>query len=287
MSTAARIEREYREYLLSLKARGMTAAAVKNDPLVYNDAAERTLEYLSRVALRSERNRNCIAATGFDFDMFADDITMHVLRRLDAVFACGAEYVMAFLVSMVNNEVVSICRKWQRMYPTIRNTQKSGPEETERRRVVYQLDDDAWKQIADECDIEGELIRREDEEENYIRVCKALSAGNACSRFEMLSLLATKVLTGDHGRCTKTRALAEAIDRLGLQAVSEMFFEKAACRFGVSREVYFRSFSNDATPSYTSVENLCDKISKASNHCAVKLCRKMGAIRAPARRACR
>ena len=29
-----------------------------------------------------------------------------------------------------------------------------------------------------------------------------------------------------------------------------------------------------------SIEELCDKISKASNNCAVKLCRKMGATRA-------
>lgn len=288
MSTAMQIEKEYRDYLSALKERCMTAAAVEKDAFAYNDAAEKTLVYLRQVALRSGRNHNLIRATGFDPDMFADDITMHILRKLDAILACSPEHRMAFLVSVVNNEVVSICRKWQRMYPTVKHAPEDAQpgewQETEGNRMICHLDDAAWGVIADDGDIEEDLIRRETEAENRIRIRKTLAYSNACSRFEMLCLLATKVVAGADGRCMKTRALAEAIDRLGLPAVSERCFEKAALVLGVSCEVYFSTFSNDALPAYSSLEQLCDKISKASHHCAVKLCRKMGAVRAAGRR---
>lgn len=287
MSTAAQIEKEYRDYLRALKERCMTAAAVEKDAFIYNDAAEKTLAYLSRVALRSVRNRNLIGTTGFDFDMFADDITMHILRKLDAILTCVPEHMMAFLVSIVNNEVVSICRKWQRMNPKMKDTSEGAraeeDNELENGRLVRQLDEVAWGRIAADIDVEESLIRRETEAEDHNRICKTLAYSGDCSRFEMLCLLATKVVVGDDGRCMKTRALAEAIDRLGLRTVSERCFEKAAFALGVSCDAHFGSFSSDALPAYSSVEQLCDKISKASHHCAVKLCRKMGASRAPQR----
>lgn len=283
-----KIEKEYKDFLITLKARNMTAESIQNDFFTYNEAAEKTLEYLSKVALRSVRNRNLINATGYEFDMFADDITMHMLRKLDDILACDNEFIIPYIVKMVKNKVVSICRKWESTYPTVKKPTKTTEDindtavenrEPEFNSVVNFLDDVAWGMIADDTDIEEDIIRKENMIENHETVIKALANTNACSRFEMVSLLATKVITNSNGRCIKTRALAEAIDKIGLDAVSKVYFKKAASVFDISSDTYFSSFTNDYVPAYSSVEELCSKISKASNNCAVKLCKKMGATR--------
>ena len=293
MNATIKIEKEYKEFLNTLKARNYTADTIKNDYFTYNDAAEKTFEYLSKVALRSVRNRNLINATGYDFDMFADDITMHILRKLDAILACNSEYVIPFIITLVNNEVVSICRKWERTYPSLKKTAKISNEgdypvdtkEPDYNSVFNFLDDVAWGLIADVVDIEADIIRQENMVENHASVLKALANSNFCSRFELVSLLATKVITNSDNRCMKTRALAKAIDKIGLDAVSEACFETAASVFEISYDTYFGQFTNDHVPMYSSIEELCDKISKASNNCAVKLCKKMGATRATKKRA--
>lgn len=292
MNTTIKIEKEYKEFLNTLKSHNLTAEAVQNDYFTYNDVAEKTFEYLSKVALRSVRNRNLINATGYDFDMFADDITMHILRKLDSVLACNSDYVIPFIITLVNNEVVSICRKWERTYPSLKRATKvsdvdSYPvdvKEPDYNSVFNFLDDVAWSLIADDTDIEADIIRQENVAENHATVLKALANSNFCSRFELVSLLATKVITNSDNRCMKTRALAEAIDKIGLDAVSEACFETAASVFEISYDTYFSQFTNDHVPMYSSIEELCDKISKASNNCAVKLCKKMGATRATKKR---
>ena len=292
MNATIKIEKEYKEFLNTLKARNFTADTIKDDYFTYNDAAEKTFEYLSKVALRSVRNRNLINATGYDFDMFADDITMHILRKLDAILACNNEYVIPFIITLVNNEVVSICRKWERTYPSLKKSVKPSNErgfpvdtkEPDYNSVFNFLDDVAWSLIADDTDIEADIIRQENRGENRATVLKALANSSACSRFELVSLLATKVITNSNNRCMKTRALAEAIDKIGLNAVSEACFETAASVFEISHDTYFIQFTKDYVPAYSSIEELCDKISKASNNCAVKLCKKMGATRASKKR---
>lgn len=292
MNATIKIEKEYKEFLNTLKSRNLTAEAIQNDYFTYNDAAEKTFEYLSKVALRSVRNRNLINATGYDFDMFADDITMHILRKLDAVLACNSDYVIPFIITLVNNEVVSICRKWERTYPSLKKATKvsnvdSYPvdaKEPDYNSVFNFLDDVAWGLIADDIDIEEDIIRQENMVENHATVLKALANSSACSRFELVCLLATKVITNSNNRCMKTRALAEAIDKIGLNAVSEACFETAASVFEISYDTYFSQFTNDYVPLYSTIEELCDKISKASNNCAVKLCKKMGATRATKKR---
>ena len=292
MNATTKIEKEYKEFLNELKNRNMTAEAIQRDYFAYNDAAEKTFEYLSKVALRSVRNRNLINATGYDFDMFADDITMHILRKLDAILACNNEYVIPFIITLVNNEVVSICRKWERTYPSLKKTAKVSNEgdypvdtkEPDYNSVFNFLDDVAWSLIADDIDIEEDIIHQENMVENHATVLKALANSSACSRFELVCLLATKVITNSNNRCMKTRALAEAIDKIGLNTVSEDCFETAAAVFEISHDTYFSQFTNDYVPAYSSIEELCDKISKASNNCAVKLCKKMGATRATKKR---
>ena len=292
MNATIKIEKEYKEFLNTLKARNFTSDTIKDDYFTYNDAAEKTFEYLSKVALRSGRNRNLINATGYDFDMFADDITMHILRKLDAILACNNEYVIPFIITLVNNEVVSICRKWERTYPSLKKSVKPSNErgfqvdtkEPDYNSVFNFLDDVAWSLIADDTDIEADIIRQENMVENRATVLKALANSSACSRFELVSLLATKVITNSDNRCMKTRALAKAIDKIGLNAVSEACFETAASVFEISHDTYFIQFTNDYVPAYSSIEELCDKISKASNNCAVKLCKKMGATRATKKR---
>lgn len=292
MNATTKIEKEYKEFLNELKNRNMTAEAIQRDYFAYNDAAEKTFEYLSKVALRSVRNRNLINATGYDFDMFADDITMHILRKLDAILACNNEYVIPFIITLVNNEVVSICRKWERTYPSLKKTAKVSNEgdypvdtkEPDYNSVFNFLDDVAWSLIADDIDIEEDIIHQENMVENHATVLKALANSSACSRFELVCLLATKVITNSNNRCMKTRALAEAIDKIGLNTVSEACFETAAAVFEISHDTYFSQFTNDYVPAYSSIEELCDKISKASNNCAVKLCKKMGATRATKKR---
>ena len=292
MNATTKIEKEYKEFLNELKNRNMTAEAIQRDYFAYNAAAEKTFEYLSKVALRSVRNHNLINATGYDFDMFADDITMHILRKLDAILACNNEYVIPFIITLVNNEVVSICRKWERTYPSLKKTAKVSNEgdypvdtkEPDYNSVFNFLDDVAWSLIADDIDIEEDIIHQENTVENHATVLKALANSSACSRFELVCLLATKVITNSNNRCIKTRALAEAIDKIGLNTVSEACFETAAAIFEISHDTYFSQFTNDYVPAYSSIEELCDKISKASNNCAVKLCKKMGATRATKKR---
>ncbi len=292
MNATIKIEKEYKDFINTLKTRNLTAESIKNDYLVYNHAAEKTLGYLSKVALRSVRNRNLINATGYEFDMFADDITMHILRKLDAILACNNDYAIPFIITLVSNEVVSICRKWERTYPSLKKTAKVtnaddhllDNTEPQYNSVFNFLADVAWGLIADDIDIEEDLIRQENMAENHATVLKALNNSSACSRFELVCLLATKVITNSNNRCMKTRALAEAIDAIGLNTVSEACFETAASVFEVSYDTYFNSFTNDYVPAYSSIEELCDKISKASNNCAVKLCKKMGATRVTKKR---
>jgi len=292
MNATIKIEKEYKEFLNTLKTRNLTAETIKNDYFAYNDAAEKTFEYLSKVALRSVRNRNLINATGYDFDMFADDITMHILRKLDAILACNNDYVIPFIITLVNNEVVSICRKWERAYPSLKKSVKSSNDidcpvdtkEPDYNSVFNFLDDVAWGLIADDVDSEADIICQENMVENHATVLKALANSSACSRFELVCLLVTKVITNSNNRCMKTRALAEAIDKIGLNTVSEACFETAAAVFEISHDTYFSQFTNDYVPTYSSIEELCDKISKASNNCAVKLCKKMGATRATKKR---
>ena len=69
-----KIEKEYKDFLITLKARNMTAESIQNDFFTYNEVAEKTLEYLSKVALRSVRNRNLINATGYDSPVFTIDV---------------------------------------------------------------------------------------------------------------------------------------------------------------------------------------------------------------------
>lgn len=293
MNATIKIEKEYKEFLNTLKARNFTADTIKDDYFTYNDTAEKTFEYLSKVALRSGRNRNLINATGYDFDMFTDDITMHILRKLDAILACKNDFVIPFIITLVNNEVVSICRKWERTYPSLKKIVKPSNDsdfpmdtkEPDYNSVFNFLDDVAWGLIADDTDIEEDIIRQENMVENRATVLKALANSTACSRFELVSLLATKVITNSNNRCMKTRALAEAIHQIGLDAVSEACFETAASVFEISHDTYFGQFTNDYVPMYSTIEELCDNISKASNNCAVKLCKKMGATRATKKRA--
>ena len=157
-----KIEKEYKDFLINLKARNMTAESIQNDFFIYNETAEKTLEYLSKVALRSVRNRNLINATGYEFDMFADDITMHMLRKLDDIFACDNDFIIKYIIKMVNNQVISICRKWESTYPTLKKTSKTTAEindtadenrDPEFNSMINFLDDVAWGLIADDTDI--------------------------------------------------------------------------------------------------------------------------------------
>jgi hypothetical protein len=283
---ATKIERNYKNFLHTLHSRSLTAEEIRNDYSLYNELAEKTYEFLTKVALLSARNRNLMKATGYEFDMFADDIIMHILNKLDFILACEDDYRMPFLVTVINHEVVNICRKWERTYPSLRKMPANPtPDEVDDTAapkytaLVSFLDDMAWNLIADDNDIEENMINMEKAAENHADVLRALQYSKDCSRFELVSLLATKVIPTKRNRCMKTGELAEVIDKLGLMFVSEVCFKASAVMFDIAAEDYFADFTNDTVPSYSSHEELCDKISKASNNCAVKLCRKMGATR--------
>lgn len=295
MNATIKIEKEYKEFLNTLKARNYTADTIKNDYFTYNDAAEKTFEYLSKVALLSVRNRSLINATGYDFDMYASDITMHLLnKKLDGILSCDNDGVIPYIIQAVNWQVIDMFRKWKREYPDVKKKSVKGSNSNnnelekvdipEFNSVINFLDDVAWSLIADDIDIEEDIIRQENMAETHATVLKALANSSACSRFELVCLLATKVITNSNNRCMKTRALAEAIDKIGLNTVSEACFETAAAVFEISHDTYFSHFTSDYVPAYSSIEELCDKISKASNNCAVKLCKKMGATRATKKR---
>lgn len=278
MQYTAEVEKDYKEFLDEMKLNGMTAEALKSVPEKYNEAAEKTLDFLSQLVLRSSRNRSLINATGYPRDMFADDITLHILRKLDAILACSNEAVIPYTVKLVNREVVSICRKWKRTYPDVKENAAQA-DEAEPHPMVSFLDDVAWGMIADDTNVEDEVIAEENAAESHDAKLRAIESFHTCSRFELLSLLVTKVIPDKGGKCMKNRDLAEQLDALGLDAVSKKYFKRAAKIFGVSYKAYFSSFTNNRMPKYTTISNLCDKISKASYACGVKLCKKNGGVR--------
>ena len=290
MKNAFTIENDYKEYLMTLKSLNTTMRSIKDDRIKYNELAEKTLEFISKVVLlRCSRNRNLINSTGYEFDMFADDISMHIINKLDIILSCDKENMIRFIVTLSNNKVLDIFRKWNRTYPSLTppktpytsadSNNGGNNTETENKSVFNFLDDVSWGFIAADTNIETEILNKEQEIEQHTTVLKALKNTNSCTRFEVLSLLATKVITISDNRCTKTRKLAEAIDTHGLYSVSVEYFEMASTIFNISYEDYFDCFSNDFTPKYNSIDDLCNKISHASNSCSIKLCKKVGATR--------
>lgn len=262
MNAVAAIEKNYKEFLKTLKAGNMTAKALKSDPAAYNAFAEKTFLFLSREALLSRSNRNRINSTGYDFHIFADDCLMHVLDKLDAVLACSDEQMIPFIVMMSNNKVLDLVRKWNR-----------------ENSIFTSLDDTAWSLIADDTCLEADYLNEEAQREMHGWALKALAYSRECSRFELLSLLTTKIITDGSGKCMKTSVLADALETIGLRKASEICFQAAADTFHISYSDYFSSFTYDELPAYTDIADLCSKISKASNNCARKLCRKLGVIR--------
>lgn len=127
MNATTKIEKEYKEFLNELKNRNMTAEAIQSDYFAYNDAAEKTFEYLSKVALLSVRNRSLINATGYDFDMYASDITMHLLnKKLDGILSCDNDGVIPYIIQAVNWQVIDMFRKWKREYPDVKKKSVKG-----------------------------------------------------------------------------------------------------------------------------------------------------------------
>lgn len=286
MKNAIIIENTFKEYLNTLKLNSITTQHIKNDSAKYNELAEKTMEFIN-IVLLSTRNRNLINGTGYEFDMFADSVTLHIMNKLDTVLSCNQEHMIKLIVKMSNNKVLDLYRKWKRTYPTLNPKSKNNTlidstntdTPSDNPAVFNFLDDVSWELIAADIDIEGEIMRKENEIEQHAIVLKALKNASTCSRFEVLSLLATKVITNSENKCIKTRVLAEAIDTFGLANVSMACFKTAADLFNISYNVFFTNFTNNTVPAYTSIEDLCDKISHASNNCAVKLCKKIGATR--------
>lgn len=288
MKTTITIEKNFKEYLNTLKNLNATATSIKESYDKYNHLAEITMEFVSKVVLLSSKNRNLINSTGYDFSMFADDITMHIMDKLDAVLSCSPDQMIPFIVTMTNRKVIDICRKWMRTYPThtqINSTSamdvnnNNNNKDYNMRPIVTFLDDIVWGLIADETDMEAEILRQEETKERHSTVLNVLKNANSCSRFEIVSLLYTKVFTNNDNKCMKTRTLAETLDKFGLNSVSETCLKTAKTVFNIALDDYFDSFTNDEMPAYNSIEELCDKISHASNNCSVKLCKKIGAKR--------
>lgn len=286
-----KIEAEYKELLCSLKSMGATAKAIREDDDTFNKFVGKTMEYLNKVVLRSKRNWALINATGYEFDMFVDDIAMHIFLKLDAILDRDDEYLIPCIVRTVNNEVVNMVREWYKIYPKPQKSDEKKGEQVKKRGndvVINFLDEVGWSMLADETNIEEELMAKETHEE----LCSAMMEYfGTCSCFGLVCLLATKVLTkgnrsnkknrnrkGDWSYM-KNRELAKAIDTRGLAPVAKRCFTRAAAELEIPKEV-FSTFIHDDVPEYDTLEELGDKISKASNYCAVKLCKKMGLIRA-------
>lgn len=281
---AATIEKNFKEYLLQLASLTISANEIKNDHAMYNDCAVKSYEYFSKVVLLSKQNRSLINNTGYEFDMFTNDILLHFLNNLDYVLSCSSEQIIPFIVTMANHKVIDIVRKWNKIYFTPNNAKrkyrnsnatKNNCIQPALNNTVIFLDDASWNLLSSDTDIEGEYLRKEENAELHKLCLIALNNISVCSKFEAVSLLATKVLT-TNGKCIKTKFLAEAINHAGLDAISKACFETAANVFNISYDKYFTLFTNNSTPQYNDIEDLCVKISHASNNCAVKLAKKMG-----------
>lgn len=266
---AKAIENSYRNYLLTMD--GVDDAFV-----------EKTMEYVSCVALRSRRNRGLVemmSRTGYMSDMCTDDITMHIMKKSNELLKCPADKRIPMLVTMVNFKLIDIVRKWSRENPTVKSGGRAENDETHIDSALFSLMDDvSWGMLASDTDIEAEYIEREDERERAELLVSALESIRLCTRFEALSLLATKVVS-INGERIKTGVLAKEIESTGMRKVSERVFKAAAEVFSVPCETYFAGFADEREPEYASTKELCSKISHASNACAVKLSRKMGVER--------
>ncbi|WP_296118277.1 hypothetical protein [uncultured Eubacterium sp.] len=259
-NTIHKTEKEYKAFFTELGSHSVTADDIKASAELTARFAEESHRFIDKVLLCSRTNSSALRllqTVGYERDMACDDLAMHlVMKKLDCLPLHDPDHIIPLIVQICHFKLVDIVRKEVKMQPD-------------------PLDDLTYASLASDEDIENDFARKDGVKEHCSDILKLLSFTEECSRFELLSFLATKVITDSSAKCTKPSALAEMINRKGLTAVSEDFFHDAADELDIPYNSFFKNFKSDKLPVYDkNVQTLSKLISHATNNCVKKMRRK-------------
>ena len=259
-NTIHKTEKEYKAFFTELGSHSVTADDIKASAELTVTFSEKSYRFIDNVVLHSRANSSAIRllqTVGYERDMVCSDLTMHLLmKKLDSLPLHDPDHIIPLIVQICHFKLVDIVRKEVKMQPD-------------------PLDDLTYASLASDEDIENDFARKDDVKEHHSDVLKLLSFTKDCSRFELVSFLATKAMTDSSAEFTKPSVLAEMIKRDGLISVSERYFRDAADEFDIPFDSYFKSFKSDLLPTYNNdLKTLSKLISHATNNCVKKLRRK-------------
>ena len=263
-NTIHEIEKEYKAFLTKLSIHSVTVTDIKGSAKLTARFAEESFRFIEKVVLCSRTNSSAmrlLQTVGYEKDMVCSDLTIHLLmKKLDCLPLDAPDHMIPLVVNICHHKLIDIVRKEVKIQPE-------------------SLNDLTYDPLASDEDIELALIRKDSVTEFRLDALKILSFTKDCSRFELLSFLATKAMTDSSTKCTKPGALAEMISKEGLMAVSERYFQNAADEFNIPFNSYFEQFKSDVLPDYNKdIPTLSKLISHAPNNCVKKLSRKAAHI---------
>lgn len=236
------IEKNFKDTLNVIAAMNLSAEEIKSDIGLYNELAIEAMEYFSKVALLSNRNRSAIKSTRIEFDEFLDDVVMHFLGHLDAVIACDESGRIPFIINMTNNKVIDKVRAWNRIYETTKKDPKDNSDNTEaeeKEATVGFLDDLAWIFIADNTDIAQNY-------ENHEMACLIVETmANKAKAFDAVTFMAINILGW------KTGELADKLIEQGYKPVLFEVLTTVMNIFDMKMEAFANIISDSNSNNYT------------------------------------
>lgn len=259
-NTIPSIEKNYKAFFTELSNKSITADDIKASAELTTRFVDKTRTFIDKVVLCSRSNRSSLRllhTVGFEKDMACADLTMHlVLKKLDCLPLHDPEHILPLIVRICHYKLIDIVRKEMKVQPA-------------------SLDDLTYASLASDENIELELARKDSVAEYHSDALKLLSFAEECSRFELLSFFATKVMTDSSAKCTKPSVLAKMINKEGLLTVSERYFLAVANELNIPYDSYFKKFKTNVLPPYEKdLHTLSKLISHASHNCIKKMRRK-------------
>lgn len=252
-------EENYKTYLTSLSVLSVTAEDIRTSAELANNFAEHTHTFIDKVVLCSKincRSLQILNQIGYERDMAISDLTMHLmLNKLDYLLLHNPSSMIPLIMQICRYKLIDIVRM--------------------ELKVQYEsLEEEKYASIASDDDIEHDFMEKLSLAEHRTKALKMLSFSSDCSRFELLSFLATRGMTDSSEKFTKPEQLAFLINKDGLLSVSNLYFLAAAREFNLPYESFFKEFKNNKLPEYHNLSTLARQISHAAENCTKKLQRK-------------